>query len=107
MEAPTGEWVTIDPIFHMLAGIVVGIYMLGLGAYGIYKADKNNRESIICAVRGGSIRCMNSVINLGIDSDHSSNDSDNSSELSAQLAITVLRLDRRSASFDSAIDTQR
>ena len=74
MEESSGEWVSMDPILHMIAEMFVGIFMLGLGAYGLYKADKNNRESVIPPVRRGSLtsidrrgRGMSTVISLGMD----------------------------------------
>ena len=73
VEESGGDWIAVDPTFHMVAEIIVGIYMLGLGAYGIYKADKNNRESVIRPVRGGSRGSgMGSVMSLGCSSDSDS-----------------------------------
>ena len=47
MEASSGEWIGMDPLASTILEGFVGVFMLGLGAYGLFKADRNRRESAV------------------------------------------------------------
>ncbi|KAL7537838.1 hypothetical protein ACHAXR_008122 [Thalassiosira sp. AJA248-18] len=50
MEESSGEWIGMDPVLSTVFESFVGIFMLALGAYGLFKAEKNNRESTVYQV---------------------------------------------------------
>jgi hypothetical protein len=47
VEEGSGEWIAMDPMLTMIFEGFVGVFMLALGAYGLFKADKNNKEYIV------------------------------------------------------------
>eukprot|EP00571_Detonula_confervacea_P015853 CAMPEP_0172300754 /NCGR_PEP_ID=MMETSP1058-20130122/2776_1 /TAXON_ID=83371 /ORGANISM="Detonula confervacea, Strain CCMP 353" /LENGTH=364 /DNA_ID=CAMNT_0013010639 /DNA_START=68 /DNA_END=1159 /DNA_ORIENTATION=- len=47
MQESSGEWIGMDPVLTAIFESFVGLFMLALGAYGLFKADKNNRECVV------------------------------------------------------------
>lgn len=50
------EWIEMNSWLSVILESFVGVFMLALGAYGLYKADKNNRDSVLADLNhhGGS-----------------------------------------------------
>ena len=47
LEGSSGKWISMDPMLSLVLNFFVGIFMLALGAYGIFMAHKNKRDGII------------------------------------------------------------
>mmetsp|Transcript_6691 Transcript_6691/g.11739 ORF Transcript_6691/g.11739 Transcript_6691/m.11739 type:complete len:373 (+) Transcript_6691:89-1207(+) len=56
MEESSGDWIGMDPLLSTILEGFVGVFMLALGAYGLFKADKNNRESAVSAALAESFK---------------------------------------------------
>ena len=93
MEESSGDWIAMDPMLKMIAEIFVGIFMLGLGAYGLYKADRNNRDNVIPRPsQGYRSDGTRSVMSFGLDvSDYheEDDDSDNEIELTEEADVVA------------------
>lgn len=44
MEETSGDWIGMDSTLSTILEGFVGVFMLALGAYGLFKADQNNRD---------------------------------------------------------------
>ena len=60
-QEESGEWIGMDPMLRMVMEGFVGVFMLALGAYGLFRADRNCRQSVLGGDmnhrrhRGGSV----------------------------------------------------
>ena len=65
IEESSGGYIGMDPMLRMILEGFVGVFMLALGAYGLFMAEKNNkhnRESVV--IRSQLLRDPSSVTKL-------------------------------------------
>lgn len=47
LEESSGEWIGMDPVLSTILECFVGVFMIALGSYGLFKANRNHRESAV------------------------------------------------------------